>query len=134
MSRQYRRYLEQSSVKFVPINSSDRTACGVLDSIRTMVKTQNYSGLSAAVEELQDMYQRMESALYFYGDIGYSEEELKRLDTERKKIKNNIKELKAKQWLIGRGKDPDPETEEQSEYNKGYEAGLAASKSKKEED
>jgi len=134
MSRRYRRYLESSGVKMVPINSTDQTACSVLDHMRTMVKTQNYSGLAADIETLQDMYSRMESALYFYSDIGYSEQELQGLDTDRKKLKNEIKELKAKRWLLKRGKHTEPDTKEQSEYNKGYEAGVAASKPKPEKE
>ena len=124
-------------IRMVPVNTHDRTACGVLGTIRTMVKTKNYSGLLAAVEELQEMYERMESALYFYDGIGYTVDEVKRLEGEKKKLKREIKELRAKEYLIKIGKDPDPKEDEQDKYNQGYEAGLEKGREdpkKKDED
>jgi hypothetical protein len=49
--------------------SLNRHACDVLQVLRTMHETHNYSGLMAAVEELQAMFNSMESALRYRSDI-----------------------------------------------------------------
>jgi len=46
------------------ILTDKRTACDVLEQMRKMDQTKNYSGLLAAIEELQEYYNLMEAGLW----------------------------------------------------------------------
>jgi septal ring factor EnvC (AmiA/AmiB activator) len=62
-----------------------RYMCDVLDDIRKMHKTRNYSGLMGSVEQLQVMAYRMEAAL---GD----KRTIEQYDDEAHKLKRDLKE------------------------------------------
>jgi len=49
--------------------SRQRWACDVLEEMRTMMKSMNFSGLSASIEELQIMVNRMEEALRYKTNV-----------------------------------------------------------------
>ena len=71
----------------------NRTACAVLDEIRSLWKTRNFAPLMGLVEELQSMFNRMESALYDKGDLDKARKELS-------EIKKEIKVLKEKRDFL----------------------------------
>lgn len=82
------------------IDVVNRTACQALKEMRALLKTVDDSTLdrfkctmSYLVEELQSMYERMESALYDKKDIEYYRKELKELKREVEKLKEQKKEL-----------------------------------------
>lgn len=64
----------------------NRTVCDVLNEMRKLNKTRNYSALDGLIEEVQSMVNRMESALYDKRDI-------KKWTEERNKLKKEIKAL-----------------------------------------
>jgi hypothetical protein len=49
----------------------DEYVCSVLEEIRTMCKTLDFSRLPAAVENIQHHTNKMEAALTYYEDIKY---------------------------------------------------------------
>ena len=56
-----------------------RWACDVLDEMRMMTKSMNFSGLSASIEELQIMVNRMEEALRYKTNVAEWEEEAREI-------------------------------------------------------
>lgn len=66
----------------------NRTVCSVLEEIRKLNDTRNYSSLSGLIEELQFMVNRMEASLWDQYDIV-------RLREERSQLKAEVKQLKA---------------------------------------
>lgn len=72
-----------------------RTLCDVLEEMRTINKTRNYSYLEGLIEEAQSMGNRMEAGL---GDI-------KSIDRLRDKIRDLKKEKKALEKELERLKD-----------------------------
>jgi len=59
--------------------SRQRWACDVLDEMRMMMKSMNFSGLSASIEELQIMVNRMEEALRYKTNVAEWEEEAREI-------------------------------------------------------
>jgi len=76
--------------------SLHRTACDVLEELRKLDSTKNYSPLLSLVEELQNMYNRMEAALYDLKDYDSMKEEMKDLKSEIKILNKKRKSLEAK--------------------------------------
>ena len=68
-----------------------RTICAILENMRSMHKTHNYSQLAACIEELQYAADRMEAALSDVGDIRRIQEKLLELKTEYRKLKKETK-------------------------------------------
>jgi len=73
----------------------DRYACAVLDDMREMVKSHNYSNLSHAVEELQSYCSRMEDGLWEARNA--SEDAYNKLKQDKPDIKAAKKALE-KRW------------------------------------
>jgi len=65
----------------------NRTMCEVLEEIRRLDKTKNYSGLLGLIEEVQIMANRMEAGLSDVKDI-------KRLYKKRKELRDEVELLK----------------------------------------
>ena len=63
-----------------------RVACDVLQELREMHKFRSYTRLELCTEELQDMFTRMESALW-------DQKELKTLRKDIKKARKKLREL-----------------------------------------
>ena len=74
----------------------NRTMCAVLDEIRNMHKTRNFSGLLGAVEELQSMGNRMEAALEDGRDAKDMLERIKQLKTQIRKLEKKRDALEEK--------------------------------------
>lgn len=72
-----------------------RTMCQVLEEVRKMDETKNYSGLLGAVEEIQGMGNRMESKLqeYKYAKENRNEEELGQLEKQLNKKRAELAEI-----------------------------------------
>lgn len=66
-----------------------RTICQVLDEMRKLYETRNFSALLGLIEESQSMANRMEAKLYTIKDIDRAEE-------VRKRLKKEIQELETK--------------------------------------
>jgi len=73
----------------------NRYVCDVLDEMRKLYETRNFSGLLGLIEEVQTLVNRMEAGLRDYKDAGYNEDriaeikkELKELRKQKKKVKN----------------------------------------------
>ena len=79
----------------------NRTLCGVLDEMRQMYKTRNFSGLLGHIEEAQAMGSRMEAALEDVSDV-------KRLHSKRKALRKEIKKLEKKRTKLGGKKKEHP--------------------------
>lgn len=78
--------------------SPNRTICQVLEEMRKLYETRNFSGLLGLVEEAQTMANRMEAKLYTAKDIQYGED-------IKANLKKEIAALKAKKDELGGGKD-----------------------------
>lgn len=74
----------------------NRTLCSILDDLRSMHKTHNYSCLLACAEEIQYHANRMEAGLADMKDIREIRNKLTELKTEYRKEKNKIKTKKEK--------------------------------------
>lgn len=82
---------------------TNRTMCSILENIRAMDKSKNYSALLGAVEELQWAAERMEAAIADVKDINNLKEhraelrdEVKKLEAKVKKFKNQLPKKKKK--------------------------------------
>lgn len=73
--------------------SSNRVLCTVLDEMRKLDSTKNYSSLLSLIEEAQSMGNRMESALYDKKDLNRAREEVKKLKEEIKLLEEEKKNL-----------------------------------------
>lgn len=71
----------------------NRTVCSVLEEIRKVHETRNYSSLLGLVEEVQTLVNRMEAALHDQADVEYLEENKKELKKELKKLQDDKKAL-----------------------------------------
>lgn len=60
----------------------NRTVCQVLEEMRKLNETRNYSSLLSLIEEAQSMVNRMESKLYTIKDYEHMVKEEKRLRRE----------------------------------------------------
>ena len=67
----------------------NRTLCAVLEEMRKLDDTKNYSILKSLIEEAQVMANRMEAALYDVKDI-------KKLYEDRKALRDQVKKLEKK--------------------------------------
>ncbi len=76
-------------------NYPNRTICAVLDDIRALDKTKNYSALLSLVEEMQMMANRMEAALWDQKDILQLREEISKLKKEKQYLLETSKVLKG---------------------------------------
>lgn len=76
-----------------------RTVCDVLKEMRQCNKTRNYAALPGLIEEVQSKANRMEAALGDQKDLKEMNEEWHRLKNEIKKLRkkrNKLKEKKSK--------------------------------------
>lgn len=73
-----------------PANTSGRYLCDILQNMRKAYETRNFSYLPSLIEEAQYRAERMEDALEKVG--GYKG--LEYLEEQRKKLKDEIRELK----------------------------------------
>ena len=69
-----------------------RTLCSILENMRSLNKTKNYSYLSGLIEEAQYRAERMENALEAYGDSWGGS--LKEMEKTRVRLKKEIGLLK----------------------------------------
>jgi len=71
----------------------ERWACDVLEEMRTMMKSMNFSGLSASIEELQIMVNRMEEALRYKTNVAEWEEEAREIAAKVDRMHKEAYEL-----------------------------------------
>jgi len=71
----------------------NRTMCDVLEAMRGCYKTRNFAYLSGLIEEVQDMANRMESALSDKADVRSYKDERSELHEEIKKLREQKKAL-----------------------------------------
>jgi len=69
-----------------------RTACDVLEEMRSCYKTRNFASSLGLVEELQGMFSRMESKLSTIKDYKWLQKEIKRLTKKKKDLQNKVGE------------------------------------------
>jgi cell division protein FtsB len=67
---------------------TNRTMCDVLQEMRKLNKTRNYSALAGLIEEAQILGNRMEAAVYDKHDVEHYNKERRRLKAELKKLKD----------------------------------------------
>jgi len=70
-----------------------RYMCGILENMRALCRTLNFSYLPALIEEAQYRAERMENAIEAYSDLTYMEK-------KRVELKAEIKELKKQKENI----------------------------------
>ena len=75
----------------------NRTACDVLEEMRTCVKVLNFAPMLSLIEEIQIMFSRMENKLYTIKDFEHLEREIKRLKKKQSAIKEDVGE-KENHW------------------------------------
>jgi len=73
----------------------NRNMCEVLDEIRALDKSKNYSSLMSLVDEIQSMANRMEAKLNDIKDFNYMKEEKTKLKKQIKKLKEKLEELEG---------------------------------------
>jgi hypothetical protein len=73
-----------------------RYACDVLEEFRKVDKTRRYDRVAGLIEELQTMFNRMESKLYGYRDIREDEQRLAELKRDTKKWERKLEKAKKK--------------------------------------
>ena len=71
----------------------NRYICSVLDEMRKMHETRNYSMLLSLIEECQTLANRMEAGLEDARDVRNAHEDLKKLDKEIAKLREKKKKL-----------------------------------------
>lgn len=71
-----------------------RVMCDVLEEMRKTYETRNFASLLGLVEEAQAMANRMEAGLEYGRDIDALHKERKELNTEVKKLREEIKTQK----------------------------------------
>ena len=81
----------------------NRHMCDVLKDMRALSKSRNYSSLDSLIEELQYMANKMEAGLMDQKDLNdlterqsRARKELKKLETEYKKLTAKIAKLRKK--------------------------------------
>lgn len=72
----------------------NRYVCDVLDEMRKLYETRNFSGLLGLIEEVQTLVNRMEAGLRDYKDAGYNEDRIAEIKKELKELRKEKKELK----------------------------------------
>ena len=73
-----------------------RYMCSILENMRALCKTLNFSYLPALIEEAQYRAERMENAIEAYG--GY--DGLESMEQQRTELKAEIKELKKEKEAL----------------------------------
>lgn len=68
----------------------NRTICNVLDEMRELDKTKNYSGLLGLIEEAQSMANRMEAKLRDVKDLEYVRESIKEEEKKLKRLRAEV--------------------------------------------
>ncbi len=74
----------------------NRTMCDVLEDMRKLNETRNYSYLHSLVEEAQMMANRMESKLSDIKDFEHYHYRIKALKKEKRKLQEDIDALQDK--------------------------------------
>ena len=74
----------------------NRTLCDVLDEMRKLHETRNFSGLLGLIEEAQSMGNRMESGLNDKKDLISMKDEWSKTKKELAKSKEELKCVKSK--------------------------------------
>ena len=74
----------------------NRTLCAVLEEIRKVHETRNYSYLLSLVEEAQTMGNRMEAGLWDKNDYERVRKEVKELKKKRDRLKKKVAKLEEK--------------------------------------
>ena len=73
-------------------------ACDVLESLRQCWKTRNFAPALGYIEELQSMFDRMESALQVYGDsygsYTHVKDDVRELKDQRRNLRMDISKMK----------------------------------------
>lgn len=72
----------------------NRLMCEVLEELRKVYETRNFSYMPGLIEELQSMGNRMEAKLYDYGETEYIEEEIEKMKNQKKQLRKDILKLK----------------------------------------
>ena len=70
-----------------------RLACVILDEMRDLYKTYNFSPMLSLIEEIQSVVNRMESALEYQDDIEFLHKKRDSLNKEISDLKKEIKGL-----------------------------------------
>ena len=78
----------------------NRTICSILEEMRKAYESRNFSYIIGLIEEVQSAANRMEAALWDQHDI-------KRLETKKKDLKEEIKKLREEKLSAG-GKETRP--------------------------
>ena len=88
-----------------------RVACDVLHELRLCHRTRNYAPVKGLAEELQMMFDRMESALEEYGSdyggIGRVQTDVQELKRERRKLKAELHKLRTERGELRDQKESD---------------------------
>ena len=71
-----------------------RTLCDVLEEMRKLNKTRNYSYLQSLIEEAQSMGNRMEAGLSDIKSIDQLREKIRDLKKEKKSLEKELERLK----------------------------------------
>ena len=74
----------------------NRTICSVLEDMRGMHKTHNYSQLASCIEEIQYAANRMEAALGYVSDIRKIRDKLAALKKEYRELDKKVKAKRPK--------------------------------------
>lgn len=74
----------------------NRTMCSILEEMRKLNETRNFSSLLGLIEELQSMANSMEAALSDQRDMKYYREKRSELRKETAKLKEEWEQLKLK--------------------------------------
>lgn len=69
----------------------NRYVCSVLDEMRALDKTKNYSCLLSLIEEVQTLVNRMEAGLADVKDLKYLKEQIQESKDELSELKKEIK-------------------------------------------
>jgi predicted RNase H-like nuclease (RuvC/YqgF family) len=72
----------------------NRYICDVLEEMRTMTETLNFSPMLGLIEECQTLANRMESALYDRADIRDFSKEVRSLKQEKRELELEVQEKK----------------------------------------
>ena len=78
----------------------NRYICDVLEEMRKLNETRNYSMLASLIEEVQTMANRMEASLSDVSDIKELADQRKELKEEKTKLKREIKQLERKKQKL----------------------------------
>ena len=71
----------------------NRTLCDVLEEMRSLDKTKNYSSLLSLIEEVQSMANRMESKLHDVKDLERVRDRLRIARKKLKKVKKKTRDI-----------------------------------------